>query len=312
MMRRVTSAPFVSFAQNAEDVVLQRALGDIAVGRYLEVGANQPTEDSISRSFYDRGWSGITVEPMADLVASHRLERPRDTQVQAVAGRPGVDRAVLHLIAGTGLSTTVDAFADLHSLAGFTPAEVEVASLTVDEILASHLEEGDDLHFVVIDTEGSEADVLAGFDLRRWRPWALVVEATVPNSHEQTHGQWEQQVIDAGYVFCLFDGLSRFYVAEERAADLQDALSIPATALDGYVHHRELALRMLADELSDEVVRWRTAALTRWAQAVGHGRGTDDDRAVIAALRAEIERTHQTVSWRVTAPLRAARRTLAP
>ena len=60
---RMTQPPFDSFAQNGEDVVLWRALGHIANGRYVDVGANHPTNDSVTRAFYDRGWRGIAIEP---------------------------------------------------------------------------------------------------------------------------------------------------------------------------------------------------------------------------------------------------------
>jgi Methyltransferase FkbM domain len=178
----------------------------------------------------------------------------------------------------------------------------------VDQILdSSNLGE---LHFVVIDTEGSEDDVLAGFDLRRWRPWVLVVEATVPNSNQPSHGSWEPRVLDSGYEFCLFDGLSRFYVADEHAADLKERMSFPANVLDTYVRYRDLETRTLATTLSDEVIRWRSAALTRWADAVDSTMGSESDRTIITSLRKELERTHETVSWRVTSPLRTIRKRL--
>ncbi|MCR6491762.1 FkbM family methyltransferase [Cellulomonas sp. P24] len=304
----MTSTPFVSYGQNAEDVVLYRALGDLPTGRYLEIGANDPTEDSISRPFYDRGWAGITVEPVRSLIDAHRRERPRDTQVHAVAGRPGVDHATLHEIPGTGLSTTIDHLRDAHRAAGLTAMDVDVRSLTVDQILE---EQGPgELHFAVIDTEGAEADVLAGFDLRRWRPWVLVVEATVPNSSTPSHGEWESRVIDSGYRFCLFDGLSRFYVAEEHADDLQELLSTPANAVDNFVRFREVEARELANTLTDDVVRWRAAALSRWAEVVSEG-DQERETAKTLALREELDRTHRTLSWRVTAPLRAFRRMVA-
>lgn len=287
--------------------MLHRALGDLPTGRYLEIGANHPAEDSISRPFYDRGWSGITVEPMAQLVEAHRLERPRDTQVRAVAGRPGTDRAILHEIAGTGLSTTIDSLRDAHERAGLTVVDVEVPSLTVDQILERD-ELHDELHFVVIDTEGSENDVLAGFDLSRWRPWVLVVEATVPNSNAPSHDAWEPGVLKSGYQFCLFDGLSRFYVADEHAADLMGRLSFPANVVDNYVHHRDLVTRELASSLTDEVVRWRSAALTRWAEVVSNGPGSEDDKATISKLRKELDLTYNTLSWHITSPLRAVRK----
>lgn len=305
----VSSQPFVSYAQNAEDVVLRRALRSVGSGHYLEIGANDPTVDSITRSFYDSGWSGITVEPMADLAAAHRTARPRDVQVEAVAGRPGVERAVLHEVDGTGLSTLDDELRDRHVHEGFTTHDVEVRSFTVDQLLErSH---HGDLHFVVIDTEGSERDVLAGFDLRRWRPWILVVEATVPNSNDPSHDSWEPGVLAGGYQFCLFDGLSRFYVADEHADELATLLSYPANVLDDYIDHRELVRHQRMEALTDDVIRWRSAALTRWAGTVARASAPAPDDARAAALEAELAAVRRTVSWRVTRPLRVARRVLS-
>src|SRR5664279_1896466 len=59
----VESDPFVSYAQNGEDVVLFRALGAVEGGRYVDVGANDPIFESVTYAFYLRGWSGITIDP---------------------------------------------------------------------------------------------------------------------------------------------------------------------------------------------------------------------------------------------------------
>jgi hypothetical protein len=196
-----------------------------------------------------------------------------------------------------------------------------VAARRLDDILAEHLKPSDDIHFMVVDVEGSERAVIDSLDLGKWRPWVVVVEATAPNSTEQTHERWERQVLDAGYELCLFDGLSRFYVAEEHAADLRGALSVPANPLDSFVSYTdrrlvdEIArlraeleesaqLRARHDELLEEVIRWRGAALTRWAEAAGVG-GSNRPSHEVVRLRNELAATHSTVSWRVTAPLRA-------
>ena len=55
---------FISYAQNFEDIRLWRALKFFENGFYIDVGANDPTHDSVTKAFYDRGWSGINVEPM--------------------------------------------------------------------------------------------------------------------------------------------------------------------------------------------------------------------------------------------------------
>jgi hypothetical protein len=226
----------------------------------------------------------------------------------------------LHVVEGSGLSTLEAEIAEGHRTAGWSTAEETVPARRLDDVLDAHLRPGDDIHFMIVDTEGSERAVLASVDLRRWRPWVLVVEATAPNTTRPTHGQWEDLVLAAGYEFCLFDGLSRFYVAAEHADRLRPQLSYPANVLDNFVpyhwHRREQELasvhaelaqvRRARDEALFQLTRWRGTVLERWTEAVGTfgppgGRATHE----VVRLRQELDAIRSTVSWRVTAPLRA-------
>ena len=84
-----------------------------------------------------------------------------------------------------------------------------------------------------IDAEGTERDVLLGLDLRIWRPRVLLIEATFPNSQTPSHRTWEDLVLGGGYLFASFDGINRFYAAEEESS-LLDRLA-PANVLDQFV-----------------------------------------------------------------------------
>jgi FkbM family methyltransferase len=304
---------FISYAQNGEDVVLWRAFQSMPTGRYVEVGANHPTSGSITRAFYDRGWTGVEIEPVHEFAEAFRLARPGDTVVEAAVTDEDVESITIHVVEGTGLSTLDDAIGERHHSEGWTTRDDVVPARRLDEILDTHLQPGEDIQFMVVDTEGSERGVLASVDLRRWRPWVLVVEATAPNSSEPTHDQWEDLVTGAGYEFCLFDGLSRFYVAEEHAPTLRPALSAPANPLDHFTEYEahkqaeELAeLRARHHQTLQELIRWRGTVLARWSEAAGGGGGASGQRGhEVVRLRKELAETHATVSWRVTAPLRA-------
>jgi FkbM family methyltransferase len=320
MMGRVTGPSFDSFAQNGEDVVLWRALGHIRHGRYVDVGANHPTNDSVTRAFYNRGWRGIAIEPVPSYAELFRQERPGDIVIEAAITAKAGDTAILHEVPGTGLSTLVDEFRDHHEQAGRQTHDREVATRTLDEVLDEAGWGGADIHFVTVDTEGGEQGVLAGFDLERWQPWVLVIEATAPDTTRGTYQEWEEMVTAAGYRLCLFDGLSRFYLHPGHT-NLADALSYGACVLDAYttLAHRNLLgdimrsddkARKLGENLedrTDEVVRWRAVALTRWADAMAATAPPPPDPEELQHLRAELAAMYQTVSWRVTKPLRVVR-----
>ena len=61
------------------------------------------------------------------------------------------------------------------------------------------------------------------------------------------------------------------------------------------------------EQLVEEIVFWRTAALTRWAQRASEegGRTNKDLVDEVAHLKHLLNATQATMSWRVTAPLRA-------
>ncbi|MHC5827470.1 MAG: FkbM family methyltransferase, partial [Nostoc sp.] len=69
---------FISYAQNLEDVLLNRVFKHKINGFYIDVGALHPTVDSVTKAFYDRGWSGINIEPIKENCNIFQKERPKD------------------------------------------------------------------------------------------------------------------------------------------------------------------------------------------------------------------------------------------
>lgn len=278
-------ASFTSFAQNGEDVILNRVLAGVENGAYVEVGANHPRIDSVSRSFYDRGWSGIAVEPNPYYAALYRAERPRDRTIEAAVTGSTEPSIILHLIEGTGLSTLMDAVSVDHASHGMTVVDVVVPTIRLDEVIAMNGLGGAEIHFLMIDTEGAELQVLQSIDLTKVRPWILIIEATVPGSPTASHAAWEPLVLGSGYHLCLFDGLSRFYVSAEKMDELAGPLSYPVCVFDDFVTIEQL--RLLEDLESAH------AAL-------------DEVHASLAAADHAIADLHASRSWRVISAVRKA------
>jgi FkbM family methyltransferase len=220
---------FLSYAQNFEDVMLWRALGHVPNGVYVDVGAQHPRIDSVSRAFYERGWRGVHVEPVPAFAQLLREDRPDETVLQVALGeREGV--LDLNVFADTGLSTAIAGYAERHQAErGYAVERIQTPVLTLKSALERLA--GKDVHWLKIDVEGFEEQVLRGWDSARLRPWILVVEATVPNSTETDHDKWEHLVIAAGYRYVYFDGLNRFYIANEHP-ELAAAFSAPPNIFD--------------------------------------------------------------------------------
>jgi FkbM family methyltransferase len=303
---------FESHAQNGEDIILWRALNGVTEGRFIDVGANDPAWFSISKAFYDHGWRGIDIEPSHHFAQLLREHRPGDIVVEAAVSARSGERVTLHEIDETGLSTLVDDIRDRHAGQGWKVTEVQVETTTLNDVLESAEWDGLDIHFMTVDVEGSEGAVLESIDLHRWRPWVLVVESTAPLTTSETHSVWEPRVLAAGYQYCLFDGLSRYYVADEHFEALGHQLSYSPSVFDSFSTHdeRELTRKLAtathdADVWRTEAASWRARALANWSESITRQNQLE---AQIAHLSREVDSLRHTLSWRVTAPLRAVRR----
>ncbi|RST54557.1 FkbM family methyltransferase [Variovorax sp. MHTC-1] len=225
--------PFVSYAQNFEDVMLWRALGQVERGFYIDVGAQSADLDSVTRAFSERGWRGINIEPHPLYFAQLSERRPLDINLcTAVGDRTG--SLTMNFVEATGLSTADDRIAAGHVAAGYTLNRAEVGLTTLAALWKEHVPPQQAVHFLKVDVEGFEAAVLAGNDWACNRPWIVVVEATLPNSRTESHAEWEGALLNAGYGHVYSDGLNRFYVAQEHA-ELCSAFRYPPNVFDGFV-----------------------------------------------------------------------------
>lgn len=238
---------FISYAQNFEDIRLWRALKFFENGFYIDVGANDPSVDSVTRAFYERGWTGINIEPVQAFHNSLSQQRPKDINLQCAAGDADDEVLTFFDIPGTGLSTMVATIAEEHKESGREVQSTSVRSRTLTSICEEHVK--GDIHFLKIDVEGHEESVLKGIDLEKWRPWIILVET--PFNRDQP---WEKIITDASYRPIFFDGLNTFYLAGEHL-NLAGAFETPPSYLDdfhlcyghGYsfpIHHPDNALAM--------------------------------------------------------------------
>ncbi len=80
-----------SYAQNGEDVRAWRALRHVDAPFYVEVGASHPVDDSLTAALSAQGWHGVLVEPEPAAAELLRVARPRDVVVAAAASNePGL------------------------------------------------------------------------------------------------------------------------------------------------------------------------------------------------------------------------------
>ena len=222
----------VSHAQNAEDIVLLRAFRDRSDGYYIDVGAGHPTNESVTKVFYDRGWIGVNVEPCVEMFRELERERIRDVNLNVGLADFSGEAIFFEVVERKGSSTFVREIADEIRKGGLAIEERVVEISTLTNVCEKHVP--GEIQFLKVDVEGFEAPVLKGLDWDRWRPWVIVVEATRPWTAVPSHSDWEPILLGHDYGFALFDGLNRFYVRRD-LEEIESRVSVPANVLDNYI-----------------------------------------------------------------------------
>jgi FkbM family methyltransferase len=245
---------FKSYAQNFEDVVLWRALHDIGEGRYLDVGAQDPVVDSVSLAFYQAGWRGVHVEPAPAYAEKLRAARPDETIIQAAVSDEHAPIEFYEFV-NTGLSTGKAAIAKRHAEAGFSHRKMVVPTITLFDLFDSG--EGE-LHWLKIDVEGMEAEVLRSWGRAEVRPWIIVVEATSPLSQEASHANWIKELTSRDYEEVYFDGLSRYFLHQSQAGR-RPSFQAPVNVFDRFAvtrqHFSASDLRRDLESLEEQVTQ---------------------------------------------------------
>ena len=219
----------LSYTRNFEDVLLRRCFGDVERGFYVDIGAHHPTYASVTRWFYDQGWSGINIEP-GDGIVALRAERSRDVNLDvAVADFEGEATFWVHT-GNTGTSTLSSHVSGIVSEKAGEMRPRIVRVTTLPAILDSYAVDKH-IHFLKIDAEGAEDAIVRSADWKRHRPEVLLIESTEPYTNIRKKEPWQDRLQENGYRMTYFDGVNDFWVREE-SSTLMGAFAVPVNVLD--------------------------------------------------------------------------------
>lgn len=215
----------VSYAQDAEDVLLQRVFPRDYRGFYIDAGASDPVQCSVTKHFYDQGWRGINIEPVPSVWERLRDQRPRDVNLN-VALPDRVGRATFYEVTSETSWSTLRAWvAEAYRGRGLEVRPREVPVTTLARVCEEHADVPIDV--LKIDAEDCELEVITGGDWARWRPRVVLVEK---NNAER----WEPILLGHGYIFAVATEINRFYVRDEDRSLLPRFLA-PISPLDSFL-----------------------------------------------------------------------------
>lgn len=202
--------------------ILKTYFGYKIDGVFIEVGACDGVSWSNTYGLYRAGWSGYMFEPDPNTYKEciqNLKPYPKVSVFQLAVGKD-TGSITLHL-GGRGASTTSQDFLNSAKIGGWDAQFItttEVGLVTLNDIMISMGLGVGDVDVISIDTEGNEPDVLLGFDIQKWMPKMVVVEA-----HEHypaadrplTYPQINQYFEDNHYEKIYSDQVNNIYVVKE-------------------------------------------------------------------------------------------------
>lgn len=207
-----------SHSIEAEDLLIESiflaVLKKYDVGTYLDIGAAHPIEYSNTYLLYQRGWSGICVEPNPEYHALYATMRPRDTAlnigVASTSGKLRYHRFEQPLINGFFGQWLVDA----HIGRGEKYlGSSDVACLSVENFLNTKLQGPVDL--LNIDVETLDAEILAAWNWHLCRPKVICAEIHTSSIEDMLTSDVARILKQAGYASVSRGWMSTIFVDKD-------------------------------------------------------------------------------------------------
>ena len=171
-------------SEHEEEWLIRDFFGDRRGGLFIDVGANDYKR--FSNTYYLEnvlGWSGIAIEPQRSFEAGYAANRPRTKFRPFFVSDQSNEQARMYVLGTNPLVTSADkGFTERY---GKDATEVTAPTITLNDLLGS--EHVSSIDFMTMDIELWEPKALAGFDIERFRPQLVCVEA---------HPEVRQQILE--------------------------------------------------------------------------------------------------------------------
>jgi FkbM family methyltransferase len=172
------------YSLNAEEWIIRDFFNDRRNGVFVDVGANDYQKGS--NTYYLEtvlGWSGIAIDALRQFEEDYKIHRPRTRFRTFFVSDRSNDQAKVYVLKGDTLRTS--ATKEFTQRVGGDLSEVSTPTITLNDLLG--VEGISSFDFLSMDIELAEPQALAGFDIERFHPSLVCIEA---------HPDVRQQILD--------------------------------------------------------------------------------------------------------------------
>lgn len=201
-------------SQLGQDILALSQLGISKSGFFVEFGATNGVD--LSNTFLlekEFGWKGILCEPAKKWHEKLNLNRSCIIDTRCVYSSTGEEIKFSESIVGefSTISSFMNSVANRRNKKNSTSYQVE--TVTLGDLLSAH-NSPRYIDFLSIDTEGSEYEILRGFDFSQYSFGLICVEHNFTDNREKI----ETLLVNNGYskVFSEFSAWDDWYLSSQR------------------------------------------------------------------------------------------------
>jgi FkbM family methyltransferase len=160
--------------QEGENIILERIFPKKNKGFYIDIGAHHPVRFSNTLNLYQKGWSGINIEPNREAIEIFKKMRSRDVNLN-IAVSTKKNTCNFFKFKDPALNTTDIKISRMRERQGYKCIEkITVQTKTLNQILLQNCKKNIDL--LKIDVEGKELDVLKSNNWEKFVPKVIICE----------------------------------------------------------------------------------------------------------------------------------------
>ena len=163
-----------TYSQDGEDKILEKIFKDTPFGVYIDVGCYHPIEISNTALLYNKGWNGINIDISEYSIKLFNFLKPDDINLNLAVSNVNKNVDIFYQKKLSKIST----ISKKQSKKVFQgkPITKKVTSKKLTNIIDETIYNNKEIHFLNVDAEGHDLEVLRSLDFNRYVPKIICVE----------------------------------------------------------------------------------------------------------------------------------------